>query len=43
MQRLNREELKAVIGHEIGHILNGDCKTGTQMAVAIAGFSSVAW
>jgi len=43
MARLNHEELKAVIGHEIGHILNGDCKTGTQMAVAIAGFSSVAW
>jgi len=35
---LNDMELKSVIGHEIGHIINGDMKTGTLLAGMVSSF-----
>merc|ERR1711862_1071656 len=40
---LSSDELDAVLAHEIGHIFNGDCAAGMQIAVMVAGFSSVLW
>lgn len=36
---LNDDELKSVIGHEMGHVLNGDMKTGTLIAGMISSFA----
>ena len=41
MKFFNREELKAVLGHEFGHIVNGDCALHTNMGCAASGFSFV--
>jgi len=38
---LSSDELDAVLAHEIGHIYNGDCASGMQIAVMVAGFSSL--
>mmetsp|Transcript_88371 Transcript_88371/g.189787 ORF Transcript_88371/g.189787 Transcript_88371/m.189787 type:complete len:447 (-) Transcript_88371:83-1423(-) len=38
---LTSDELDAVLAHEIGHIFNGDCASGMQIAVMVAGFSSL--
>lgn len=38
---LSSDELDAVLAHEIGHISNGDCASGKQIAVMVAGFSSL--
>merc|ERR1719198_1611056 len=38
---LSSDELDAVLAHEIGHIFNGDCASGMQIAVMVAGFSSL--
>lgn len=35
MQRLNRDELQGVIGHEVGHLKNGDVKFMTLAAVMV--------
>ena len=43
MATLSDKELEAVIGHEVGHILNGDCRSGTQIAAAVAGFATISW
>lgn len=43
MKYFTREELKAVLGHEFGHIVNGDCALHTNMGCAAAGFSVVQW
>jgi Zn-dependent protease with chaperone function len=32
LERLNRDELQAVIGHEFSHLLNGDCKLNINLA-----------
>lgn len=38
---LSSDELDAVLAHEIGHIYNGDCASGMQIAVMVAGFSTL--
>jgi len=38
---LTREEMDAVLAHEIGHIRNGDCRSGIQLGIMVAGFSSL--
>merc|ERR1711988_1288597 len=38
---LSSDELDAVLAHEIGHIFNGDSASGIQIAVMVAGFSSL--
>lgn len=35
---LNREELQGVIGHEFGHIYNGDMKISMRLAAMVMGF-----
>lgn len=41
IEKLNREELQAVVAHEFSHILNGDMQTNTHMVGMIFGLSSV--
>ena len=36
---LSPDELDAVLAHEVGHIFNGDCAAGMQIAFMVAGFS----
>ncbi len=43
MKYFTREELKAVLGHEFGHIVNGDCALHNNMGCAASGFSFVQW
>eukprot|EP00931_Biecheleriopsis_adriatica_P092510 TRINITY_DN6631_c0_g1_i1.p1 TRINITY_DN6631_c0_g1~~TRINITY_DN6631_c0_g1_i1.p1 ORF type:complete len:462 (+),score=73.62 TRINITY_DN6631_c0_g1_i1:89-1474(+) len=38
---LTSDELDAVLAHEIGHIRNGDCASGIQIGIMVAGFSSL--
>merc|ERR1712014_185188 len=38
---LSSDELDAVLAHEVGHVLNGDCASGIQIAMMVAGFSSL--
>jgi len=38
---LSSDELDAVLAHEVGHVLNGDCASGVQIAMMVAGFSSL--
>jgi heat shock protein HtpX len=38
MQVLTREELQGVIGHEFGHIYNGDMKISMRLAAMVMGF-----
>lgn len=38
LNALNREELQGVIGHEFGHIYNGDMKISLQLAAMVMGF-----
>merc|ERR1712187_7943 len=38
---LSSDELDAVLAHEIGHIYNGDCASGMQIAIMVAGFSTL--
>eukprot|EP00898_Chlorokybus_atmophyticus_P005057 jgi/Chlat1/5552/Chrsp369S00411 len=38
LQKADRNELKAVLGHEIGHIIHGDSKSGTHLASVLFGF-----
>jgi len=38
---LSSDELDAVLAHEIGHILNGDCASGMQITIMVAGFSTL--
>ncbi len=33
LETLNKDEIRAVIGHEVGHIKNGDCDTMTFLSV----------
>lgn len=40
-QRLSKEELEAVIAHEIGHIRHSDMRTNMHVAVAIAGLGGL--
>jgi len=35
---LNEDELTAVIGHEVGHLLHGDVRAGTHLAAMMMGF-----
>lgn len=35
LDKLNREELQAVVGHEMGHILNGDIRKAVALAVMV--------
>lgn len=41
MYYFTREELRAVLGHELGHIINGDSVLKTNMGCAAAGFLAV--
>merc|ERR1712066_45812 len=38
---LSSDELDAVLAHEVGHVLNGDCASGVQIAIMVAGFSKL--
>jgi heat shock protein HtpX len=38
MSKLSTEELRAVIGHEIGHIINGDATTALHLVAINTGF-----
>jgi heat shock protein HtpX len=38
MNLLNREELQGVIGHEFGHLYNGDAKISLRLAAMVMGF-----
>lgn len=38
LQRLNRSELQGVIGHEMGHVYNGDMKISMRLAAMVMGF-----
>lgn len=38
LNKLNRDELQGVIGHEFGHISNGDMKISMRLAAMVAGF-----
>jgi heat shock protein HtpX len=41
IKRLEPDELKAVIGHEIGHIVHGDMVSGTHLGTLLSGFYAV--
>ncbi|GBG73857.1 hypothetical protein CBR_g17568 [Chara braunii] len=41
LDTLSNIELSAVLGHEIGHIINGDMRSGTHMASILLGFYGV--
>ncbi len=38
LEQLNRDELQGVIGHEIGHVYNGDSKISLRLAAMLMGF-----
>ena len=42
LERLNREELQGVIGHEFSHILNGDMRLSTRLAGPLFGLLVIA-
>jgi heat shock protein HtpX len=39
IQQLNRDELQGVIGHEFGHLYNGDAKISLRLAAMVMGFT----
>jgi heat shock protein HtpX len=39
LNKLNRDELAGVIGHELGHVRNGDMTIGLRLAAMVMGFS----
>src|SRR5262245_17989912 len=43
LQILDRRQLKAVIGHELGHVKNRDMLTMTLVAGAVSAISTLAW
>ncbi len=40
---LSRDELQGVVGHEFGHIYNGDMKISMRLAAMVMGFFVVLW
>lgn len=38
LQKLSRDELQGVIGHELGHVYNGDMKISMRLAAMVMGF-----
>lgn len=38
LEKLNRDEIQGVIGHEFGHIYNGDMKISMRLAAMVMGF-----
>ena len=43
MRLFTREELTSVLGHELGHVINGDSRLKLNMGCAASGFSFVHW
>ncbi|MBR0236476.1 MAG: M48 family metalloprotease [Thermoguttaceae bacterium] len=43
MRLFTREELTCVLGHELGHVINGDSRLKLNMGCAASGFSFVHW
>ena len=41
LMRLNREQLEAVIGHEVGHIASGDCKETSVVSALFKVFDNI--